>query len=366
MNTTPLFPIYEKYQAKTTDFHGWNLPVQFHSIIEEHLAVRNEVGLFDVSHMGEILVKGPRATEFLEFILPNRISSLKPGNIRYSPLCLENGGTIDDLLVYCFDLTQYLLIVNASNLDTDYEWFKNHAPKFDISVENISDEFALLALQGPCAYKLLEKIADRSVVNLGYYQFDTQVNISGISVLLSRTGYTGEDGFEIYVRPDQAITLWEILMEAGSEFHIAPVGLGARDTLRFEAGLPLHGNELSPGITPLEAGLARFVKLDKEDFIGKEALLAQQLNGLPRYLTGIEMIERGIPRSGCPVLKDGQPIGFVTSGSYTPTLKKNLAMALLYKPFGNLDEEVQVEIRGKLITGKIVKLPFYTRQKGLS
>lgn len=238
--------------------------------------------------------------------------------------------------------------------------------KYEVSIEDISHERALLALQGPDAFKTLEKIADRSLINLGYYQFDTQIKLAGISVLLSRTGYTGEDGFEISVKPEKALELWEILMEAGAAYNIKAIGLGARDTLRFEAGLPLHGNELSPTITPLEAGLARFIKLDKESFIGKEILLEQHLKGTPRCLTGIEMIERGIPRAGCEIFRDGQHVGFVTSGSYSPTLKKNLGMSLIYNPFVILDEKIQVEIRGKFLTGKIVKLPFYTRKKGLS
>jgi aminomethyltransferase len=366
MKTTPLFPIYQNSRAKVIDFHDWSLPLQFSGIIEEHQAVRDHVGLFDVSHMGELLVKGPQALPFLEFVLTNRISSLEPGHIRYSPLCQENGGTIDDLLIYCFDYTQYLLIVNASNLEIDCEWLKTHALKFSVSIEDIAQENALLAIQGPAAYKTLEKLSDRNLINLGYYQFEAQIKLAGISVLLSRTGYTGEDGFEIFVKPEKAIVLWEILMEAGAAYNLKPIGLGARDTLRFEAGLPLHGNELSLTISPLEAGLARFVKLDKESFIGKETLLEQYLKGTPRRLAGIEMLDRGIPRSECLIFKDEQHIGFVTSGSYAPTLKKNLAMILIYNPFGTLDEEVQVEIRGKLLTGKIVKLPFYSRRKGLS
>jgi aminomethyltransferase len=367
MQITPFFPIYQKYQAKVVDFHGWDLPVQFSGIIQEHLTVRKQVGLFDVSHMGEIMVEGPEAIEYLDYVLPNQISTIKPGGIRYSPLCYEHGGTVDDLLVYCYEPTKFLLVVNASNIDTDYNWLKDSSHAFQVTLHNISEETSQLAIQGPHALALLCQLTHAPISELKYYQFFPQIMLEGkIPVLISRTGYTGEDGFEIYLKPNQAIESWELLMNAGAMLGIKPIGLGARDTLRFEASLPLYGNELAKNISPLEAGLARFIKFDKLTFIGKSALLEQKLNGIARSLTGIEMIERGIPRSGYQIFKDGQPIGYVTSGSYCPSLKKNMALVLIASQFNIMDSELQIDIRGKLTTAKVVKLPFYSRPKGVS
>jgi glycine cleavage system T protein (aminomethyltransferase) len=366
MQITPLFPIYEKYQAKVVDFHGWNLPVQFGGIIQEHLTVRNQVGIFDVSHMGEILVEGPQASEFLDYVLVNQISTLKPGLIRYSPLCFEHGGTVDDLLVYCFTATKFLLVVNASNIIADYHWLEKLSSPFKVSLTNISAETAQLALQGPHALALLSQLTDFPLSELKYYQFIPQIMLGGkFPVLISHTGYTGEDGFEIYLEPAQAIKVWELLMDIGTPLGIKPIGLGARDTLRFEASLPLYGNELSENISPMEAGLERFIKFTKATFIGKTPLLEQKLNGVPRSLAGIEMIERGIPRSGCQILKDDRVMGYVTSGSYCPSLEKNLALVLIPSQFNTTDLELQVDIRGKLTTAKVVKLPFYARPKGV-
>ncbi|HBE79110.1 MAG TPA: glycine cleavage system aminomethyltransferase GcvT [Firmicutes bacterium] len=366
MQTTPLFPIYLKYQAKVIDFHGWDLPVQFGGIIQEHLTVRNRVGLFDVSHMGEIMLKGPQAAEFLDYALTNQIATLRPGYIRYSPLCYDSAGIVDDLLVYCLDPTQFLLVVNASNTTKDLDWLENVSRSFEVTLENLSDQTAQLAIQGPHALRVLQQLTDAPLAGLKYYQFLPQVVLDGkFPVIISRTGYTGEDGFELYLKPDQAVSLWELIMHTGTAAGIQPIGLGARDTLRFEAGLPLYGNELSQDISPLEAGLDRFVKFSKSVFVGREALLKQQTNGIPRTLIGLEMIERGIPRSGCSVIKNNQPIGFVTSGSYAPTLAKNLAIALIQSEFNSPDSKLQIDIRGKLLTAKIIKLPFYSRPKGV-
>jgi aminomethyltransferase len=367
MPVTPLFPIYSRYQAKVIDFHGWDLPVQFSGIIQEHLAVRNQVGLFDVSHMGEILIEGPQAVEFLDNVLTNQIAALKPGSIRYSPLCFENGATIDDLLIYCFDPAKFLLVVNASNIDTDYRWLETFSPGFKVTLANVSMQTAQLAIQGPHALALLEQLTDSPIAELKYYQFFPQALLGGkIPVLISRTGYTGEDGFELYLQPDLALDAWELLMHSGTALGIKPIGLGARDTLRFEACLPLYGNELTQDITPLEAGLERFIKFDKPAFIGRDALLAQKKNGIPRVITGLEVIERGIARSGYQIIKDGKPIGYVTSGNYCPSLDKNMALGLIESRFNTPESELQINIRGKLIAAKIVKLPFYTRPKGAS
>ncbi|NLY73850.1 MAG: glycine cleavage system aminomethyltransferase GcvT [Firmicutes bacterium] len=365
MNQTPLYPVYAKYNAKIIDFHGWALPVQFSSIIQEHQTVRAHVGLFDVSHMGEILVQGPEAAAFLDYALTNRISGLRPGGIRYSPLCYENGGTVDDLLVYSLEPDQFLLVVNASNTTKNLDFLLNASAGYQVSIIDQSKEFALLALQGPKALAVLSELTEYPLADLGYYRFVKELDIAGSKVLISRTGYTGEDGFEMYLPPDQAVRIWEILLEVGNPYGIAPIGLGARDTLRFEAGLPLYGNELTENISPVEAGLERFIKLDKPFFISKEALQKQIENGAPRRLIGVQMIDRGIPRAGYTIFKDGRAIGFVTSGSYCPTLNGNFAMALLETASARPDLEVDIDIRGKFARAKTVQLPFYTRPKGV-
>lgn len=364
MNTTPLYPIYQKYNAKIVDFHDWALPVQFSSIIHEHQAVRNQVGLFDVSHMGEILIQGPDAVAFLDYALTNQISGLRPGAIRYSPLCLESGGTVDDLLVYCLQPDKFLLVVNASNINKDLEYLRQASSGYQVAIIDLSPETAQIAIQGPSAAAVLKELTPTPLAAMGYYQFTEHLTLAGLTVLLSRTGYTGEDGFEIYLRPDQAVQLWEVLMETGAAYGITPAGLGARDTLRLEAGLPLYGNELSETISPVEAGLKRFIKLEKPNFIGKAQLQKEITEGAQRRLIGIKMIERGVPRSGYQVFKEEQCIGFVTSGTYCPTLRENLAMALVKTGYAQPDNELTIDIRGKKLLAKTVKLPFYTRPKG--
>lgn len=363
MQFTPLYPIYQKYQAKVVDFHGWALPVQFSSIIQEHRAVRNQVGLFDISHMGELLLEGPDATAYLERILPNHIANLSPGAIRYSPLCDESGGTVDDLLVYCLGSDRFLLVVNASNITKDFDWLRDHCAADRVSLKNISDNTAQLAIQGPAALTLVNRLVSNPLDSLKYYHFLSDLRVADFTVLISRTGYTGEDGFEIYLPSDQAVALWETLMGTGSDLGIMPAGLGARDTLRFEASLPLYGNELGPDISPLEAGLERFICFDKPDFLSKAALWNQYQAGLKRRLVGMSMLDKGIPRSGFRVLKDNRDIGYVTSGSYAPTLERNLAMALVESganlPGGTMD----ISIRGKLAKAQIIPLPFYSRKK---
>ncbi len=368
MPTTPLFPIYQKYQAKIVDFHGWELPVQFNGIINEHMTVRTHVGLFDVSHMGELMVEGPDAVAFLNYALTNQFSTLEPNRIRYSPLCNEGGGTLDDLLIYCYGPTRFLLVVNASNIASDFQWLENLAAGFNISLKNISEETAELAIQGPNALSLLQQITDSPIHLLKYYQFIPRIILANqFPVLISRTGYTGEDGFEIYLQPQHAIDVWELLIKSGSVLGISPIGLGARDTLRFEASLPLYGNELTPSISPLEAGLGRFIQFDKANFLGKEALYRQKLTGIPRSLIGIEMIDRGIPRSNCQVYFDNRLIGSVTSGNYCPFLAKNMALGLIQYPFTQVDlTELQIDIRGKRLTAKVISLPFYSRKSAMS
>ena len=362
LKKTPLYNVHKELGGKIIDFSGWALPVQYEGIISEHQAIRNAVGLFDVSHMGEIEISGGDAASFVQRLITNDISNLIDNQIIYSPMCNHDGGILDDLLVYKYNSKHYLLVVNAGNTQKDYNWIIKNSQDWDVSIKDLSNKYSLLALQGPKAEEVLGQAIDMDLSELKFFYFNPEANIQGINVLVSRTGYTGEDGFEIYCANEDVAKLWDLLLNLGKDFGIQPAGLGARDTLRFEAGLPLYGNEISEDITPLEGGLSFFVKLDKGDFIGKEALLKQREEGLKRKLVGIEL-ERGIPRQGYWVLLDGRPIGEITTGYRSPTLKTNIAMALIEKEQATLGQEVQVEIRKKVFTGKIVSKNFYKRKK---
>jgi aminomethyltransferase len=364
LKRTPLFEIYKEYGGKTIDFGGWDLPVQFSKIQDEHEAVRTKAGLFDVSHMGEFEVKGPDSLDYLQKMMTNDVSKLNNGGAIYTAMCYENGGTVDDLLIYKIEAEHYLLVVNASNIDKDYKWLEDHL-EGNVTLSNLSEHTAQLALQGPLAEAVLQKLAgETNLAEIGFFKFQQEVQLNGKKTLVSRTGYTGEDGFEIYCDPKDAIALWREILEAGKEEGVLPCGLGARDTLRFEANLALYGQELSPEISPLEAGIGFAVKLKKEaDFIGKEVLVHQKENGLPRKMVGIEMIDRGIPRHGYPVYKNDELIGEVTTGTQSPTLKKNIGLALLKLEHTNVETEVEVEIRGKRLKAVVVPTPFYKRAK---
>ncbi|RAL22705.1 glycine cleavage system aminomethyltransferase GcvT [Thermoflavimicrobium daqui] len=363
LKRTPLFPVYQKYGAKTIDFGGWELPVQFTSILDEHQAVRTKAGLFDVSHMGEVLLKGEGAIDSLQYLMTNDIRRLSINQAMYTAMCYPDGGTIDDLLIYKLAEDEYLLVINASNINKDVKWIEEHVNS-KTTVKNISSEVALLALQGPLAEAVLQKLTSVNLSEIGFFHFLPKVDISGIEVLVSRTGYTGEDGFELYLDAKDAESLWDKILEAGKEEGVLPCGLGARDTLRFEAKLPLYGQELSADISPLEAGIGFAVKVNKEnDFIGKEALKEQKEKGLSRKLVGIEMVGRGIPRHGYAVyaIDKAEPIGFVTSGTHSPTLKKNLGFALIQAEYASVGTPVAVEIRNKRVEAVTVKTPFYKR-----
>jgi aminomethyltransferase len=363
LKRTPLFEVYKDYGAKTIDFGGWDLPVQFSSIKEEHEAVRTKAGLFDVSHMGEIEVKGTDSLKYLQKMMTNDISKLKNSGAQYTAMCYENGGTVDDLLVYKIEDDHYLLVVNASNIEKDFNWLQDHA-EGNVELKNLSEDMAQLAIQGPLAEKVLQKLAGTNLSDIGFFKFQQDVDLNGKKALVSRTGYTGEDGFEVYCDAQDAVALWIEILEAGKEEGVLPCGLGARDTLRFEANLALYGQELSPEITPLEAGIGFAVKVNKEaDFIGKEVLKNQKENGVPRKLAGIEMIDRGIPRHGYPVYKGEELIGEVTTGTQSPTLKKNIGLVLIKKEHAEPGTELEVEIRGKRLKAKIAATPFYKREK---
>jgi aminomethyltransferase len=365
LKRTPLFPIYKQYgDARVIDFGGWELPVQFHGIQKEHDAVRQRAGLFDVSHMGEVIVTGLHAEAYLQRLTTNDVTRLQIGQAQYSLMCYEDGGVVDDLLVYRLEANRFMLVINASNIDKDVEWMRQQLFE-DVKLDNISEQTALLALQGPAAEQIIRKVASASVATalkqLIGFSFLSDVEIGGVKALVSRTGYTGEDGFELYVDAADAVSLWATLMTAGEEHGLLAVGLGARDTLRFEAKLPLYGQELSSSISPLEASVGFFVKLDKGDFIGREALISQKASGVPRKLVGIEMIDRGIARSHYPVYADGRQIGEVTTGTQSPTLKRNLGLALLEVEYSGIGTEIWVEIREKRLKAVVVKAPFYKR-----
>jgi aminomethyltransferase len=344
------------------DFNGWWLPVQYAGILEEHRSVRERAGLFDVSHMGEIRVVGKDAEAYLQKLVTNDVSSLQPGKVRYSPMCYSNGGTVDDILIYRIANDEFWLVVNASNKDKDFAWMKQNVAGFAVQLIDESDETAEVAMQGPVAAAILEKLSAADVSGLVYYEFWPRWNLAGATVLLSRTGYTGEDGFEIYCHPSEVTRIWDALLAAGAEFGLQPAGLGCRDTLRFEVAMPLYGHELSAEITPLEAGLGKFVVFEKNDFNGKQALLEQRETGRGRKLIGFAMTERGVARAGYPVLHEGKIVGFVTSGSVAPSLGENLGMALVDRNIGSVGTEIAVEIREKPVAAKIVARPFYRRR----
>lgn len=365
LKRTPLFPLYSAHEgARCIDFGGWELPVQFSGIQAEHDAVRQRAGLFDVSHMGEVLVSGRDAEAYLQKLTVNDVTRLADGTAQYSLMCYPDGGTVDDLLVYRLNAERFLLVLNAANREKDLEWLARHL-EGDVTLDDQSDETALIALQGPQAVAILTKLtaSPEQVSALKPFTFLAETEIAGVKLLLSRTGYTGEDGFELYAPAEQAGALWIRLLEAGEPEGLVPIGLGARDTLRFEAGLSLYGQELSDTISPLEAGLARWVKLDKGDFIGREALLRQKEQGVPRKLVGIEMLDRGIPRSHYPLYANGVQIGEVTTGTRSPSLKRDLGLALVKAEHAELGTEIEIEIRGKRLKAVVIAAPFYKRNR---
>lgn len=361
LKVTPLFDEYKKFGGKIIDFAGWALPVQFDGILEEHNAVRTTAGLFDVSHMGEVTFKGKDAQKLINHLVTNDISNLTDGHITYSPMCYENGGCVDDLLIYKFADDFYYLVINAGNSDKDYEWFLKNKDGFDVNIENISSDVSQLALQGPNAEKILQTLTDTDLSQIKFYNFKRDVKVGDLNCLVSRTGYTGEDGFEVYTNSKNAVFLYERIYDAGKDSGLKLAGLGCRDTLRFEASLPLYGNELTKDITPLEAGLGIFVKLDKDEFIGKEALKSQKETGLLRKIVGFEMLGKGIARHGYEVLSDGKKIGEVTTGYFSPTLKKNIGLALVDINYSKLGTCFNVKIRNKEVKAQVVNRHFYKK-----
>lgn len=356
---TPLYDTHVRLGGKMVSFAGWVLPVQYTSIRQEHMAVRTACGLFDVSHMGELLLTGPNALGALNHLLTNDFTDLQPGFARYSPMCNEQGGTVDDLIVYMKGENDYFIVVNAANKDKDYAWMKAHLPQ-GASVTDASSSYAQLALQGPEAEKILRKIVSPEDIPEGNYTVRFDRTIQGIPSIISRTGYTGEDGFEIYVPSASAEKLWDLLMEAGKDEGLMPCGLGARDTLRLEAGMPLYGHEMDDTVSPRETSLGIFVKMKKPEFVGKEALLAKGKPTVKR--AGLKVTGRGIVREEQNVYKEGVLIGHTTSGTFCPFVNAPVAMAILPKEDAEPGTPLQVDVRGKMVDVEVVKLPFYKRE----
>lgn len=342
--------------ALMSPFAGFDMPIQYKGITEEHNAVRQHVGVFDVSHMGEVRVTGPDAYKFVSHIFVNDVTGAPDGQIFYGMMCYENGGTVDDLLVYKVNDEEYFLVINASNIDKDVAWIRQNAEGFDVKIEDQSPYYGEVAVQGPEAEAAMENILGIGVKDIPFYNFKT-FDIDGEEVIVSRTGYTGEDGFEVYGSHDFTRKVWDKLMDGG----VQPCGLGCRDTLRFEVGLPLYGDELSAEITPIEASLSMFVKLDKPEFIGKEALAAQKAEGVKRRIVGLELEGNAIPRHGYPVEVNGEQVGEVTTGYRSISTGKSVAMAMINKPYDKLGTEVEVRIRKKTFPAKVVKKRFYDK-----
>lgn len=362
LKNTPLRGEYEKYGGKVVDFAGYALPMQFKGILQEHEAVRERAGLFDVTHMGEVTVKGEDAEAFVDYLLTNDIKGLNDNDVVYTFMCNSEGGVVDDLLVYKFSKEKYMLVINASNKEKDVKWILDKKGDFKVNIENISDYVAQMALQGPKAQEVLQKLVKTDLNQIKFFKFRDDVEIESKKTLVSRTGYTGEDGFEIYCKPEDACYIWKRILEVGEEVGTEPIGLGARDTLRFEATLPLYGNEMDETISPLEMGFGFFVKLNKGDFIGRDAMAKQKEKGLTRKLVGFELLGKGVPRHGYEVYKDGQKIGHVTTGYMSPTLKKAIGLALVDANYSKLGTELEIKIRNKMCKAVVINKRFYEKK----
>jgi aminomethyltransferase len=358
---TAFYEIHTSLGARMMEFGGFEMPVQYTGIMEEHRAVRTNAGVFDVSHMGEFRVRGRDAAAFLQHMTINDVTKLSSGRAHYTAMCYDDGGIVDDLLVYhCGDY--YMLVVNAANIEKDFEWLKSHL-RSDVELNDVSDSISLLAVQGPSSLKTLQKIADIDLSKIKYYHF-AWGKIAGIPCIISRTGYTGEIGFELYFdsSPASARTIWDAVFDAGTEYGIMPVGLGARDTLRLEMGFCLYGNDIDQTTNPLEAGLGWITKLEKGDFIGRNALLAVTGGGLKRRLIGFVLSEKLVPRHGYAILSGGNRVGVVTSGTFSPTLRRPIGMGYVPVELSGRGTTIEIDVRGRVTPAEIVQLPFLKRQ----
>lgn len=359
MKKTVLYDSHLKLNAKMVDFAGFMMPVIYTSISEEHMYVREKAGMFDVSHMGEVCVRGKEAAKFVDYIFTNDVSSMVDKQILYGMMCYESGGVVDDLLVYKFNDEHFLLIVNASNVDKDFAWIMKNGSKFDCEITNESDNFSEIALQGPLAEQILQKITDFDLSKITFFTSD-EVNIQGHRCLVSRTGYTGEDGFEIYSSHDDIKDIWDLVLEAGKD-DVMACGLGCRDTLRFEVALPLYGNELSKDITPIEAGLSFAVKLEAGDFIGKDVLVKQKQEKTTRRIVGLKLLDKGIIRHGYKVYHEETLVGEITTGYKSPSSGETVAMAMIDRPYDKLKTELLVDVRGKMKKVVVRNKKFYQK-----
>ena len=352
--------LYDKHVAlgaKMSPFGGFDMPIEYSGIIDEHNAVRNDCGVFDVSHMGEVRITGRDAERFVSHIFTNDISAAPQGKIFYGMMCYEDGGTVDDLLVYCMGPEDYFLVINAANIDKDVEWMRQHLEGYDLTFDHCSEHYGQIAVQGPSSEKVVEEVLGLQCSELTFYTTKT-IATEGEDVIVSRTGYTGEDGFEIYGSHDYIRRCWDLLLASG---RCKPCGLGCRDTLRFEVGLPLYGDELSAEITPVMAGLSMFCKFDKPEFIGREALLRQKEEGPERRVIGIELEGRAVPRHGYAVLSNGEKVGEVTTGYQSISTGKSVCMALVATPFSKLGTPLEIQIRKRTFPGVVVKKKFYEK-----
>ena len=357
LKRTPLRDVHVKAGAKMVPFGGWDMPVQYTGIIDEHRTVRRAVGLFDISHMGEFEVRGPDALAAVQRLCTNDVSTLELGQVQYAALCYPEGGIVDDLTIYRMAPDRFMLVVNASNIDKDWTWVTSHS-EGRAEWRDVSEETALLAVQGPRAESLVGRLADRDVSGIGYYRFATGA-VAGVPAVISRTGYTGEDGFELYIAASQAERLWSALIEAGRPDGLQPIGLGARDTLRLEMKYALYGNDIDQTTNPLEAGLGWVVKPAKGDFIGRETIEALRARGVARRLVGFEMAERAVPRHGYRLMVGGAPVGVVTSGSFGPSVERSIGMGYVPAAQAAIGSELTVEIRGATHAARVVKTPFH-------
>jgi aminomethyltransferase len=363
---TALNAVHRQMRAKMVDFNGWDMPVEYPAgLIAEHLAVRTGVGIFDVSHMGDIRIHGPQALAAVQHLTMNDASKLALGQVQYSAMLYPQGTFVDDILVHRFADSDFFFVINAGTREKDIAWVRDNTRAFQCVVEHLSDDFTQIAIQGPKGQETLQKLTDADLSKVRFYWF-TRGTVCGLkNTLIARTGYTAEDGFEIYIpaEPGVSARVWQEVLEAGKEFGVLPCGLGARNTLRLEGRLALYGHEINENLTVWEAGLDRWCKMEKPEFIGRRSLERQQVEGITRTLVGLEMIERGIARDGYKVRDDGREIGWVASGSFAPYLKKNIALAYVPPEYSKVDTVVGVEIRGQSVKAKVVPTPFYKRPK---
>jgi aminomethyltransferase len=359
---------FHKNNGHLVDFAGFEMPIWYDGIISEHLTVRNDVGIFDVTHMGRSIVEGKGAADLLNYVLTRDVASSSIGQGRYSVMCNKNGGIIDDLVAFRLEDEKYFLVYNASNRKKDFEFIKKNAKSFDATVKDVSDEIVMIAVQGPKSVNVLQNVSDSDLSSIRYY-WGSWINIEDQRVFITRTGYTGEDGFEIFLwdtpltEVEKAEQFWQVILRAGREYGIKPIGLGARDTLRLEAGMCLYGNDINEDTTPLESRLSWVVQFEKADFVGKKALLRQKSEGIKRKLTGFRLLEKGVPRPGNKVLFDGKNIGQLTSGTFSPLLKYGIGLGHIFSKYAELGTQVNILTRNKKIKAEVTDIPFYDTSK---